>query len=99
MAVTKTTLEAYDSVDLTERQAEVLGALERLREASDQELAAALDWPINRVTPRRGELQALGLVHRARLKPGETGRTVSVWGLVPRQLPLTGFGEPGGQRA
>lgn len=88
MPVVKTSLDAYDSVDLAARQADVLRALRALGEATDQEIAGWLDWTINRVTPRRGELAAMGLVHRARRRIGPTGRYVSVWALVPKQMEL-----------
>jgi len=30
--------------------------------ASDKELSFALGWPINTITPRRGELEDMGLI-------------------------------------
>lgn len=94
MPVAATSLEAYDSVALTERQLEVLDAIEGLREASDQELSELLNWTINRVTPRRGELVDMGLVTRARIVSGPSGRKISKWRLVPRQLGLPGLNPP-----
>lgn len=94
MPVIATSLEAFDSVDLPARQAEVLGALRELGEASDQEIAEHLGWTINRVTPRRGELEIRGLVMRRRLKRGRTGRKVSVWAPTPVQYRLM-FGGDG----
>ena len=88
MAVQPTSRWAYEEVDLSARQSDVIRALDELGEASDQEIAAYLKWTINRVTPRRGELVALGVVARARLKAGPFGHKVSVWRLEPVQLDL-----------
>lgn len=92
MTVKPTSLEAYDSIDLNERQAEVLRAIRELYAGglhpSDQEIASHLGWPINRVTGRRGELVAAGIVQKSGLKPGPTGRMVMAWMPVPKQLLL-----------
>lgn len=88
MPVVKTSLDAYDSVDLTARQADVLRALWAVGQATDQEIADWLGWTINRVTGRRGELEKKGLVYCARHKLGPTGRTMSVWAPVPQQMNL-----------
>ncbi len=85
MPVQPTSRWAYEEVDLNARQAEVMGALKELGEASDQEIAERLGWTINRVTPRRGELEEMHLVVRARLKIGPFGHKVSVWRPVLRQ--------------
>lgn len=79
MPVAPTSLEAFDSVDLTERQAEVMAAIEQLGTCSDQAIAEHLDWTINRVTPRRGELVEYGMVVRADYATNAHGRRVSVW--------------------
>lgn len=94
MPVAPTSRWAYETVDLTARQLDVVRALEELGEASDDEIAQALKWGINRVTPRRGELVELGVVARARLKMGRFGCQVSVWRLEPRQLDLFGCEAP-----
>lgn len=88
MTVQATSLAAYDSVALGARQAEVLEAITELGECTDAEIADHLGWTINRVTPRRGELEEAGLVVRTAVKAGPTGRKVSVWRLTPRQLAL-----------
>jgi hypothetical protein len=75
-------------VPLTERQQQLAAALGELGVATDQQLAMRLGWPINCVTPRRGELVELGVVVRADLRKGPTGRLVSVWRPVDRQLDL-----------
>ena len=90
MTVRATSLAAYDTVDLSARQAEVL---EAARECflllgapfSDTDLAKLLNWPINRITPRRGELVKRGYIEEA----GEVlrdGRHVIGW--KPRFKPI-----------
>ena len=90
--VTHTSLEAYDSVDLNARQGDVMRAIQALHAAGrrpcDQDIAARLGWTINRVTPRRGELETFGLVFCTCLKIGPTGRRVSVWAPTPEQMKL-----------
>lgn len=95
MGVVATSRWAYESVDLPARQLDVIVALLAMGEATDKQIAAHLAWPINRVTPRRGELHEKGLVARARLTVDpETGRDVSVWRLEPTQQDLFGRGTP-----
>jgi len=60
-----TSLEAYRALTkeaLGLRQKLVLKALEAMGRASDKELSFALGWPINTITPRRGELEDMGLI-------------------------------------
>jgi hypothetical protein len=61
VTVAPTSRWAYETVDLPKRQAEMARALRELgpEPASDLEIAKFLDWEINRVTPRRGELVTL----------------------------------------
>lgn len=90
MPVQPNSLAALDGVDLSARQAEVLEAIALLhargRQPSDQDVAAWLGWTINRVTPRRGELQDHGLVLMAGHKTAATGRKVAYWAPTPTQL-------------
>lgn len=63
--VQKTSLEAYRALTaeaLGERQKLVFKALETMGRASDKELSFALGWPINTITPRRGELEEMGII-------------------------------------
>lgn len=93
MPVAETSRWAFATVPLSERQQAVLAQLAEHGELSDQDLSMKLGWPINCVTPRRGELVELGLVVRARVvKSPLTMRPVSRWRLVNRQieLPLVG---------
>jgi hypothetical protein len=47
---------------------------------NDRELADYLNWPINRITPRRGELVQLGFIMQEKKQADpETGRKVSYW--------------------
>lgn len=62
------------------RQITVLEAIDRLQECSNSELAIALDWTINRVTPRVNELRKAGVVvESTRRMCKVTGRTVIAW--------------------
>ena len=78
---TETRDAAYREVvkTLSARQKVVFELLQR-GDRSNNEIASALGWPINRVTPRVFELRALNLVF-----PGETvncritGRKVQQW--------------------
>lgn len=78
----QTSIRAYNEIkqELGRRQAEVLKALETLRNASDKELARELGRPINSITPRRNELVKKGLVEEHRREPcSVTGRKVIKW--------------------
>jgi hypothetical protein len=85
MTVTRTSLDAYDSVNLTDRQVEVLQAGEQLGRFTDTDLAAHLGWPINRITPRRGELVDAGLFVKCGERLGPMGRRCSVWQLKKQE--------------
>jgi len=84
--VQDTSLEAYRLLTketLGERQRLVLKALEILGKASDKELAFALGWPINTITPRRGELEEMGLVDYAGEQfDSKTQRHEIVWSVA-----------------
>ena len=90
MTVQPNSLAAFASVDITTRQREVLEAIRALHHQnlrpSDQDIAATLRWPINRVTPRRGELMVLDLVLQGGHKTGCSGRRVQWWQPKPEQL-------------
>lgn len=59
---------------------EVFGAIRKLGECNDKAIADFLKWPINRVTPRRGELVDNGLVECAgKKKDPESNRLVNYW--------------------
>jgi transcription initiation factor IIE alpha subunit len=88
MSVTQTSRDAYDSVDLTDRQIEVAQAGEQLGTFTDVDLANHLGWTINRITPRRGELVDAGIFIKCGERLGPTNRRCSVWKLKPRQMSL-----------
>lgn len=63
---------------------QVFIAVRKLGTCTDQKIAEYLKWPINRVTPRRGELVADGLIILDRKdKDPISGRTVSFWAIKP----------------
>src|ERR1019366_3610049 len=66
MGSTDTSLFAYSlaTQDLGAKQKEVLDALRFFPDATNAEIAAHLSWPVNRVTPRTGELMKIGLIFK-----------------------------------
>lgn len=77
-----TSLPAYKEaqVNINAKQQVILDAVQKLGICCDHQIAEYLDWPINRVTPRRGELLDAKLIQQAfRGKDFETGRTVNFW--------------------
>jgi len=59
---------------------QVFIAIRKLQPCNDRQIGEYLNWPINRVNPRRGELIERGLVVLAYKAPDpESGRTVSYW--------------------
>lgn len=96
MTVRPTSLEAYDSVDIGARQREVLNAIRELGAATDKEIARFLGWEINRITPRRGELVAAGLV-KERGVVEQNGRKAITWSVVPSPSKPALYVEPSGQ--
>lgn len=66
--------------------------IRRLGICNDRQIAAHIGWPINRVTPRRGELVIQGQVISAgkRVDP-DTGRTVNYWQMAIKFTQMTLF--------
>jgi hypothetical protein len=63
--VQRTSVEAYFALtdkQIGDRQRIVLKAITELGPISDKQIAMILGWPINTVTPRRGELVEMGRV-------------------------------------
>lgn len=87
MTIRATSREAYETVDLGKRQAEVLNAIQEIGPCTDVEIAGALGWPINRITPRRGELLAANLIEECGTKRGPTGRSATVWRIAQPKAP------------
>jgi len=84
--VQRTSLDAYRALTkeaLGERQKFVFKALETMGRASDKELSFALGWPINTITPRRGELEEMGLIECSGEQLDEkTERHEMIWSVV-----------------
>jgi hypothetical protein len=78
-----TTLAAYETIraHLNEKQRKVRYVLQKFGPMTDKQIAEALGWEINRVTPRRGELGKLGELEDLATVPGHTGRPVHLWKL------------------
>jgi hypothetical protein len=77
-----TSLWAYAQAtqSLGKKQKEVLDALRYFPDATNAEIAGHLKWPINRVTPRMGELRKQALVLEAGRRVCKvTGSTAHAW--------------------
>jgi hypothetical protein len=82
MGSADTSLHAYAlaTQNLGKKQKEVLDTLRFFPDATNAEIAARLGWPINRVTPRMGELRTQGLVLEAGKRMCKmTGGTAHAW--------------------
>jgi hypothetical protein len=83
--VAQTSIESFRKLKhIGKRQAEVLAVFKKYPQLrfSDRELSKLIHQPINRVTPRRGELAEKGLVCEAGfLWDAETKRRVQAWKL------------------
>jgi predicted transcriptional regulator len=85
-----TSLFAYSvaTQNLGAKQKEVLDALRFFPDATNAEIAAHLKWPINRITPRMGELRKMGLVLDAGKRTCKvTGSTAHAWRAKHSVLP------------
>ncbi len=61
-------------------RSQVFTAIRKLQPCTDKQIADFLKWPINRCTPRRGELVTNGLITLAKKDTDpESKRTVSFW--------------------
>lgn len=82
MGSADTSLHAYAlaSQHLGKTQKAVLDALRFFPDATNAEIADYMDWPVNRITPRMGELRKQGLVLDAgRRRCKVTGSTAHAW--------------------
>lgn len=99
----QTSLPAYHSIlgDLSLKQEAVWITLYEHGDMTDQQLSAYLHWPINCVTPRRGELEEMALVVEAGTKIGDTHRPCTVWkALLKKPRPKISLHEiPAGKQA
>lgn len=72
-----TSIYAYNSIlpDLSKKQKVVMGALFMLHgSATNEEIAHYLQYSINTITPRTGELLKAGLIARGEKVKGSSGR-------------------------
>jgi hypothetical protein len=77
-----TSLWAYARAtqDIGKKQKEVLDALRFFPDATNAELAARMNWPVNRITPRCLELRKMGLILDAGKRTCKvTGSTAHCW--------------------
>jgi hypothetical protein len=73
-------LPAYKELGKDKCRQLVYLAIQEIGSCNDKQVAKHLNWPINRVTPRRGELVESGLVlQEKKQQDPESGRTVSYW--------------------
>jgi predicted transcriptional regulator len=77
-----TSLWAYNlaTQNLGKKQKEVLDTLRYFPDATNAEIAARMDWPVNRITPRILELRKMELVLDAGKRTCKvTGSTAHAW--------------------
>ena len=80
MIVRDTSIEAYlDLKYLNKKQQVVHDTIRAIEPCTDQQIADSLGWPINRVTPRRGELEKKDIIIDAGKVRGPSGRYAHVW--------------------
>lgn len=80
-----TSLEAYQQLTkVNEKQKLVLETIKKIYPCTDQDIATHLGWPINRVTPRRGELEKLNLIESDGKKKTPSGRSAHTWRITVR---------------
>jgi hypothetical protein len=85
----ETSHAAYHSLDrVNDKQQRVFDAIRRLGTCNDRMISESLGWPINRVTPRRGELVSAGLIVEADRRRDVTGRLSIFWRVKEQQLTL-----------
>ncbi len=83
--ITETSMQAWESIkdNLGLKQRQVYLKLQEIQPATDVMLADALRWPINTVTPRRGELSnQLRLVGVDYIGKNNKGRNAIFWKVV-----------------
>lgn len=77
----QTSLEAFKSIQdkLTERQSDVLEAIEEIAPATNNMIAEHLGWTINRITPRVKELRMKNKVELSHRGKDITGNNANYW--------------------
>ena len=77
-----TSLSAYKQLQhISNKQQDVLIQIHIHPNSTDIQIAQYLIWPINRVTPRRGELEKLGLIVSSGVIRQINGRLSHTWRL------------------
>lgn len=81
MPATETSKASYRKLnDLGDKQREVYDALKQIGPATDRELTEHLNWEINQLLPRRGELVDFGFIKKSGEKWNPaTKRSVTLW--------------------
>jgi hypothetical protein len=80
--MSQTSILAYQSLTkdkINTSQGKVLEAIEDYAPVCDRQLAELMNWGINRVTPRRGELLKMNKIAVAYVGVDITGRKVTYW--------------------
>lgn len=79
--ITSTSREAYESVkpNIGKAQIKVLEAIKQIQPCTDKQIAKHLDWEINRITNRRGELFKLMKIEEAGIVKNDSGRKAMSW--------------------
>lgn len=81
-----TSLMAWTEISpkLGEKQKIVYGIIEKHQPITDKNIANILGWSINCVTPRRGELEKLGLVISNGLTRDEKTKRLMHWWIIKK---------------
>ncbi len=87
MTMHPNSLDAYASLNLTERQGEVLKVftLYPWARLTDRQVAKSLGWEVHRVDPRIGELTDMGILEECDRIMGPCGRMVRVSRIRPKE--------------
>lgn len=75
----QTSLPAYKAPGKDQCRDKVFEAIRVLGVCNDRQISEFLNWPINRVTPRRGELETEGKIVSDGKRKGKEGRLVNWW--------------------
>ena len=84
----QTSLYAYyqlksDPIEFGTKQEIVYNEIERIGPATDKQIAGSLNFQINSVTPRRGELVKMGIIEKKGIFFNEkTNRPETLWGVL-----------------
>ena len=84
--IRNTSKTAYSSIysSLPDKRRIVFGAIVELQECTDYQISQFLQWAINTVTPRRGELEKQGLIESKRIIFNLNNRPAHLWQLTDK---------------